>query len=56
MSKGSGVAGKTVDQLARVEGAAARKAERSKRSVEEQLALLDERPGQSLRERARLAS
>lgn len=55
MSKRSGVTGKTVDQLARAEAAVIRQAERDERTAEEQLALLDQRPGKSRRERARLA-
>jgi hypothetical protein len=54
MSKNSGVQGKTVAQLARVNGAAERKAARGIRSAERQLELLDERPGGSRRERTRL--
>jgi hypothetical protein len=40
---------------ARQENAALREKARARRSSEEQLALLDGRPGQSRRERARLA-
>ena len=56
MSKGSGVAGKTIPQLHRAEAAAQRKAERDSRSTEEQLKLLDTRPGNSAKERARLGA
>ncbi len=55
MSKGSGVPGKTMFQQARSLGAAPRKAAREARTVEEQLSLLDSRPGNAKAERARLA-
>jgi hypothetical protein len=55
MTFNSGVTGKTVNQLIRSKGAIARQKERDARSVEQQLALLDQRPGESKRERARLA-
>lgn len=55
MSKKSGVLGKTPFQVERAISAATRKEQRAARSTEEQLAVLDKRPGQSLRERARLA-
>ncbi len=54
MSKNSGVQGKTVPQLARAMAAAKRKSRRDARTVAEQLAELDTRPGNSLRERGRL--
>lgn len=56
MSKNSGVTGKTVPQLARSIGALKRKEARANRSTAEQLALLDSRPGQALRERTRLGA
>ncbi len=56
MSKNSGVTGKTVWQLVRQTAAAARIAARATRTNEEQLALLDQRPGNSARERARLTA
>lgn len=55
MSKNSGVAGKTVPQLQRVQPAKDRQAARDARSADEQLALLDQRPGQSAKERRRLS-
>lgn len=55
MSKNSGVKGKTIPQLHRSQAAEVRKRERESRSVDEQIALLDCRPGLSSRERARLA-
>ncbi len=55
MSENSGVKGKTVPQLHRAQAAEVRKRERESRSVDEQIALLDTRPGRSERERARLA-
>lgn len=54
MSKGSGVPGKTSFQLARTHAAASRQRDRDDRTVEEQLALLDTRRGNSARERRRL--
>lgn len=54
MSEHSGVDGKTPHQLARSIGAARRKELHDARTVEEQLALINERPGESRRERARL--
>jgi hypothetical protein len=56
MSKNSGVTGKTVPQLIRQRFAADRAAARAERTNEQQLALLDQRPGNATRERARLAS
>lgn len=55
MSKGSNVPGKTLQQAARAIGAVARKAARDALSPGEQLSRLDSRPGQSLKERGRLA-
>ena len=55
MSKGTRVPGKTVLLLARSLGGAERKTKRGARTVEEQLALLDTRPGKSVAERTRLA-
>ncbi len=54
MSKGSGVAGKTVIQLARSLGAVERKERREARTAAEQLAVLDSRPGKASKERRRL--
>lgn len=54
MSKRSGVPGKTVLQQARSIGAVPRRERREARTAAEQLALLDERPGKSARERMRL--
>lgn len=54
MSHKSGVPGKTVVQLQRVEPALKRQALREARSNAEQLTELDSRPGQAARERARL--
>lgn len=54
MSKATGIKGYTPDHLRRKEDAEKRQAVHSARSAEEQLALLDERPGKALRERARL--
>ncbi|MDH6199240.1 small-conductance mechanosensitive channel [Mycobacterium frederiksbergense] len=55
MSKNSGVPGKTVPQAIRAEAARNRQLDRALRTAEQQIALLDQRPGQSARERARLA-
>ena len=55
MSKNSGVNGKTVPQADRAEAARNRQLDRALRTTDQQLALLDQRPGQSSRERARLA-
>lgn len=49
-----GSPGKTPFQQARAYGAKERQAQREARTVEEQLALLDTRRGNSTRERARL--
>lgn len=54
MSKGSGVTGKTIDQLRRSKQAAIRQQERDLVTNEDQLKALDVRPGNSARERARL--
>jgi len=54
MSKNSGVTGKTPWQVARAEAAQVRQAHRDERTPDEQLALLDTRPGSSVRERLRL--
>lgn len=56
MSKATGVPGKTPDQLSRAQAAVTRQVERDQRSPEEQMALLDSRPGAALSERKRLAS
>lgn len=56
MSMKSGFPGKTVVQLQRVEPAQKRQVLRDARSNAEQLAELDQRPGQSARERARLST
>lgn len=55
MSKQSGVIGKTPWQVARSERAIVRQEDRKARTAQEQLALLDGRPGESRRERARLS-
>ncbi len=55
MSKNSGVNGKTVNQVIRYAAAVDRQAIRDSRTDAEQIAVLDERPGASARERARLA-
>jgi hypothetical protein len=55
MSKATGIKGYTPDHLRRKEDAEKRQAAHSARSAEEQLALLDERPGKALRERERLS-
>lgn len=54
MSKNSGVSGKTVPQMIRYAKAVDRQELRNERTAQQQLALLDERPGNSARERARL--
>lgn len=54
MTKGSGVTGKTVEQLRRSKHAAIRQQERDAVSTEDQLKALDVRPGASVRERTRL--
>lgn len=54
MSKGSGVKGKTMQQLARTIGAAKRQTTRDARSPQKQLALVRDRPGNSLREQTKL--
>lgn len=54
MSRNSALAGKTPWQAARSENAAKRKAVRDARGPLEQLAVLDDRPGSSVRERRRL--
>lgn len=55
MTHRSGVTGKTVPQVIRYAAAVDRQAERDARTSEQQLALLDSRPGNSTRERERLA-
>jgi hypothetical protein len=55
MSAGSGVPGKTVPALVRSQAAVTRQEARDNRTTEQQLALLDQRPGSSARERKRLA-
>lgn len=54
MSKATGVKGKTPGALSRAHRAEQRTTARAARTVEEQLALLDGRPGAAQRERARL--
>lgn len=54
MTTKSGVAGKTVQQLARVLAAQDRQRARDDRTIAEQLQLLRERPGDSICERQRL--
>lgn len=54
MSKATGIKGYTPDRLRRSQEAAVRKESRSLLTNEDQLALLDTRPGNSARERARL--
>jgi hypothetical protein len=54
VSRGSGVPGKTMLQLARSLAGAKRQAARDARTIEEQLTLLDTRPGKSVAEHARL--
>jgi len=51
MTQKSPIKGKTVEQARRSVEAAARKAARDARTAEEQLALLDTRPGNAIRER-----
>lgn len=55
MSEHSSMSGKTPHQEARSIGAARRKELHDARTAEEQLALINERPGESRRERARLS-
>ncbi len=54
MSEHSPQPGKTPSQAARSHDAQVRQTEREQRSPEEQLALLDTRPGRAVRERKRL--
>lgn len=54
MTTNSGVKGKTVEQLRRSVDAQARQETRSRRSTDEQLALLSDRPGMGLREACKL--
>ena len=54
MSEHSGVTGKTPFQVARALGADERKARRAERAPQEQLSILDRRPGKSVKERRRL--
>lgn len=56
MTTNSGVTGKTVNQVIRYANAVDRQAIRDQRTIEEQITLLDDRPGNSYRERRRLAS
>lgn len=56
MSKNSGVNGRTVPQVMRYANAVDRQILRNERTTEQQLALLDQRPGNAARERARLAA
>lgn len=55
MSKKSPIPGKTPWQAARAEQAVDRKILRENRTTAEQLELLDQRPGKSAKERARLS-
>lgn len=55
MSEHSRMPGKTPHQEARAIGAQRRREHRDVRTTEEQLALLDQRPGESKRERKRLS-
>lgn len=50
MSKNSGVKGKTIPQLHRAQAAEVRKRARGSRSVDEQIALINARPGKSAKE------
>lgn len=54
MSRKSGVHGKTPHQVARSLGATKRKELYENRTTEEQLVILEGRPGRSVKERARL--
>jgi hypothetical protein len=54
MSEHTGIRGKTPHALARANLADARKTARDTRTIDQQLALLDQRPGNSERERSRL--
>jgi hypothetical protein len=54
MSEHTGIKGKTPHALARANLAAARKTAREARTTDEQLAQLNQRPGNSERERGRL--
>lgn len=54
MSKTTGIKGKTMPQVIRMQSAEVRLRERAVRSAAEQLAVLDTRPGNAVRERARL--
>jgi hypothetical protein len=56
VSKKSNVPGKTVEQLRRSAAGAERQAKRESRTAVEQLAVLDQRPGSSARERRRLSA
>ncbi|AVO21673.1 hypothetical protein I5I01_gp68 [Mycobacterium phage MooMoo] len=56
MSKNSGIPGKTVPQAIRSAAAEERAQKRATRSDAQQLAMLDTRPGNAVRERARLAA
>lgn len=56
MSKNSGVNGRTVPQVMRYANAVDRQILRNERTTEQQLALLDQRPDNAARERARLAA
>lgn len=55
MSKGTGIKGYTPDRLRRLDDAIKRQEARNARYDADQLVLLESRPGESNRERARLA-
>lgn len=54
MSKGTGIKGMTVPHLSRANRAQELRVAREARTPQQQLALLDERPGKASRERRRL--
>ena len=56
MSKATGIKGVTPHKFERIKRAEIRKVNRAERSPEQQLALLVNRPGRSLRESRRLLS
>jgi hypothetical protein len=56
MSKATGIKNYPPDRLRRSKDAIQREADRNERTPEEQLAILDSRPGKSARERARLTN
>lgn len=55
MSKGSPISGKTPQQALRATLAAQRRTAHDARTIDQQITLLDTRPGKSTRERTRLA-